>query len=78
MKTDLIKLGMQILTVIAVGLLVLGGVLIWKNPEGLAGYIMSAFAALQLVISKIGEAMRLSIGAPLDPAPPPPNHEGTA
>lgn len=60
MKDDLIKLALRILTLIALGILCLAGFLIWRNPEGSDGYLTAAFAALQLVISKIGEAIRHS------------------
>lgn len=58
MKRDLIRLALRVLTLIALGILALAAFLIWQNPEGSGGYVTAAFAALQLVISKIGEAIR--------------------
>ena len=78
MTTNLIRQAMHILTLLGLGVLILAGWMIYKNPQGEAGYITAAFAVLQLVISKIGEAVRISAGVSPDAAlPPPPPIEGT-
>lgn len=59
---DIIKAALRILAAIAILLLLLAGWLVYSNPDGVGGYLTGAFAALQLVISKIGEAIRAGRG----------------
>lgn len=66
-NSEIIKSALRILAAIGVLLLLLAAWLVWKNPDGVGGYLTGAFAALQLVISKIGEAIRA--GSTVEPEP---------
>ena len=57
---DIIRLALKLLGVIAVLVLALAGWPVFKQPDGVGGYLTGAFAVLQLVISRVGEAIRAS------------------
>lgn len=65
--SEMIRLSLKVLAGLAFGLLLLAAWLIWRNPAEIGGYLTAVLAVLQLVVSKIGEAIRVSGGAPVEP-----------
>jgi hypothetical protein len=57
---DIIKMALRLLTVIAVLVLLLSAWLVYLQPDGVGGYLTGTMAVLQLVISRVGEAIRAS------------------
>lgn len=58
------KAALALLGGVGFAVLVLAGFMVWHNPEDKGGYILATMAIVQLVISKVGEIVRLSFGQP--------------
>ena len=58
------KTALRLLAGLGLVVLALAGFMVWHNPADQGGYIVATMAIVQLVISKVGEIVRLAFGKP--------------